>query len=405
MEHLAERFQDARREEQIHIVDLGLHSWDILQKEVGKVKDMDHTKLIEKWKEDGKKEGRRDAEKEMKRTLREKEDACEDLETQKKLLEKKLLRSQQEKEKELEDLERRLKKEIDREKEVLIRETRLEAQADLQQKIGEYQVQLVQMKAKEDWHKAYENAQKDLELARTQLADFTKVKTAFTKGQEGEEEVESLLEKMEEWDSKRVSKEKHRADFRITSKDNRTFILDSKNYTSPIDRKERDKLISDVDNDAHVAGGILVSLTSKIFTKNHFDIEITPEKKPIMYLVLESMTNEAKLVCISAALKFLLQYVASHDEREKNELIDRMQKTSERLKDILNDNNNNLKKAKELYESLKLGIPKIQGIIDYMLFKKTEEVPATETAKPRRRGPGKKSEVSSHHGSENPLTL
>ena len=66
MEHLPEEFQDAPREEQVQIAQLGLQSWSILKKEVGKVKDLDYTKLVEKFKEEGRKEGKREGEREAK---------------------------------------------------------------------------------------------------------------------------------------------------------------------------------------------------------------------------------------------------------------------------------------------------------------------------------------------------
>ena len=122
MEHLSERFQDATREEQSQIVNIGLQCWDILHSELQKVQELDSTKLIEKWKEEGKKEGKREGEKEMRRLVREKEDRLEDLESQRLSLERKLERAVSEKQKEIEDLEKKWRRDSEREREVISKE-------------------------------------------------------------------------------------------------------------------------------------------------------------------------------------------------------------------------------------------------------------------------------------------
>jgi hypothetical protein len=386
MEHLPEEFQDATREEQTQIAQLGIQCWTILKKEVVKIKDLDYTKLSEKLKEEGRKEGKREGEKEVNKLLKEKEYAFDDLQAQFKSLEKKLQRLDTEKQKELEELEKKLKKESERERDATAREAiiaeRSNFQQQFQQQIKDYEVRIAQLSANQDWKLAWSENQKMVTKLEEQLANLTKIRTSYEIGQEGEEETENMLYKIPEWDCERVSKEKDRADFRMTSKDKKSFILDSKKYTSVVPKKERDKLMSNVDDDATVSGGILVSLDSKITTKENCELETTPGKKIVCYLNLVGMTNEAKIAYIGSTLKFLHQYVASKDEREKNEMLERMMEGTSRIGELKKETENMRNKAKELYESLKINVGKIQSIMDYILNKSVQEEVAAPAISP-----------------------
>lgn len=373
MESFHEEFQDASRDEQIHIVELGLQVWAIIKNQVGKVKDLDFTKLSEKFKEEGRKEGKREAEKELHHLLKEKDYILDDALAQIKAFERKAERADAEKKKELEELERRLRRDAARENETIAREAILTERSNTMEKTREYEIQIAQLQAKQDWKIAYTDSQKLVEQLKQQLDDVTKVRTSYELGQEGEEETENLLCKISEWDCERVSKEKDRADFRMTSKDKKSFILDSKKYNASVPKKERDKLMSNVDDDASVLGGILVSLDSKISTKENCEIESTPGKKPVCYLNLVGMTSDAKVAYIASTLKFLHQYVASHDEREKNELLERLRESNIKMGELKKESENIRNKAKEVYESLKLNVGKIQSIMDFLLKNPKDE--------------------------------
>lgn len=390
MDHLPEEFQDATREEQAQIALLGVQCWAILKKEIGKVKELDYTKLTEKFKEEGRKEGKREGEREAAWLLREKEYAYDDVKAQLTSLEKKLERTNLEKQKELEEFEKKLKKEGERDRESIAREAALTERSSFLQQVKDYEVLIAQLTAKQDWKLAWSENQKMVTKLEEQLATLTKIRSSYEIGQEGEEETESMLCKIAEWDCERVSKEKDRADFRMTSKDKKSFILDSKKYTSAVPKKERDKLMSNVDDDATVLGGILVSLDSKITTKENCEIETTPGKKVVCYLNLVGMTNEAKIAYIGSTLKFLHQYVASKDEREKNEMLERMMEGTSRIAELKKETENMRNKAKELYESLKINVGKIQSIMDYILNKSVQEEIAAPAISPSGR---KKKEV------------
>jgi len=389
MESFKEEFQDATREDQIQIVELGLHVWTILKKQLGKVKDIDFSTLSEKFKEEGRKEGKREAEKELSRLMKEKEYILDDALAQVRALERKNERVDAEKKKELEELESRLRRESHRENEAIAREAILNERATTMEKTRDYEIQIAQLQAKQDWRIAYTDSQKLIEQLKQQLDDAKKVRTSYELGQEGEEETENLLCKIPEWDCERVSKEKDRADFRMTSKDKKSFILDSKKYNASVPKKERDKLMSNVDDDASVLGGILVSLDSKISTKENCEIETTPGKKPVCYLNLVGMTTEAKIAYIASTLKFLHQYVASHDEREKNELLERLRETNNKIGELKKESENIRNKAKEVYESLKINVGKMQSIMDFLVKNPNDEIvvePESQPKKSRKKG-------------------
>jgi hypothetical protein len=194
-------------------------------------------------------------------------------------------------------------------------------------------------------------------------------------GKEGEAEIHSLLSQIHEWDFDEVHQEPGKADFRVTSKEKKVFILDAKNYSRAVPKAEREKIARDVDNDTSVLGGILVSLNSKVHTKEHCEIELTPMKKPICYLILEGMSDQAKCVCIASMLRFMLQYVASNDHREKDDLVDKIQQAFLRLREIKSETENQRNKAKDLYDSLKVSVEKVEGLMDF-LQDKPEKVKA-----------------------------
>jgi hypothetical protein len=427
MEHLPAEFQDASRDDQTQIATLGIQCWTILKKEVVKIKELDYTTLTEQLKDEARKEGRREAEREAARQLKEKEYIADDLQAQVIALEHKLQRfnadkqkdvdrlvqeartegereaARQRKEKEyaFDDLQAQvvsLEKKLhrlttDKQKEMDELETRTRKEAAREavltersvflQQAKDYEVQIAQLLAAQDWKTAYLENQKIIARLEEQLEGYKKIKSSYEIGQEGEEETESMLRKIPEWDYERVSKEKDRADFRMISKDKKAFILDSKKYVNSVPKKERDKLMSNVDDDATVSGGILVSLDSKITTKENCEIETTPGKKVVCYLNLAGLTTEARIAYIGATLKFLYQYVASHDEREKNELMERLVEGSTRINELKKETENMRNKAKELYESLKVNVTKIQAIMDYICNKPVENVSeggATATA-------------------------
>jgi hypothetical protein len=87
------------------------------------------------------------------------------------------------------------------------------------------------------------------------------------------------------------------------------------------------------------------------------------------------MSDQAKCVCIASMLRFMLQYVASNDHREKDDLVDKIQQAFLRLREIKSETENQRNKAKDLYDSLKVSVEKVEGLMDF-LQDKPEKVKA-----------------------------
>lgn len=373
MTTLQQRFALCASDAQEQILRLGFLCWDVLQEECLRRQDVDLAKLMDLQKEEGRREGKRDAHQELKELLHEKDLQIDTLTSHRSLSELRLQRAHERMEEITLEVEKKLRSEFEYEKDFTRREAALVERQSLQEKLTSLEVTLAKLQAKEDWQQAYERERQERESLFNQLQELKKQKTSYTLGKEGEAEINALLSQIPEWDFTEVHQEKGKADFRAINKDKKTFILDAKNYTKGVPKAERDKIARDADADSSVLGGLLVSLNSKVHTKEHCEIELTPKKKPICYLVLEGMSDQAKGVCISSTLRLLLQYVASQDEREKNDLVDKLQQAFLKLGEVKSDTENQRNKAKELYDSLKVSVDRVQSLLCFLQDKPEKE--------------------------------
>jgi hypothetical protein len=392
-----EPFLTASKEKQSEIIDLGLMCWDLLQKESLKQNDIQLSTFVEKAKEDAYNEGKLHAASELRSNLTSVELQKQHHEMENALLKSRLEQEISTRESKLSEIKSQYEQEFKRKEGLLIRESRLEEKELLQTKFNserdsfqerltQLQIELAHWKEKENWEEIYKSEKVQRESLQRQLDELQRTRTPYELGEEGQDEINAILSQIQEWDFEEVDKEPGKADFRAKNKESKIFILDSKKYTSAIPKKERDKIIRDVDKDSSVSGGILVSLTSKIHTKDHCEIELTPAKKPICYLVLDGMDFATKQACIQATLRLLLQYVASNNQREKDTLLDKIQQAFLKLGELKAETENQRNKAKELYDSLKVGVDRIQNILNYLQDKCDE----SESEAPKKRVTKKK---------------
>ncbi len=395
MSHLPDRLHSFSKDQQSEIVLLGLTCWDLVQKESLKQQDISISLLLDKAKEEGMQSGKQQATSEFLSKLTQAEIEKQQHKIENALLTSRLDQEVTQRNAKLDELKSQCEQEFLRKEALLIRESRLEEKELLQTKFNsereiflerltQLQIELAHWKEKENWEEIYKTERLQREALQRQLDDLQKVKTSYEIGVDGQDEIHQILSQIQEWDFVEVAKEAGKADFRASNKDLKTFILDSKKYTEAVPKKERDKIVRDVDNDSSVLGGILVSLKSKIHTKTHCEIQLTPAKKPVCYLVLDQMDSLAKRVCLEATLKFLLQYVASNNEREKDELFNKIHQAFLKLGELKSESENQRNKAKELYESLKLNVDKVQSILNYLQDKcdsPEEEAPKKRSSK------------------------
>ena len=364
MDHLPKEFLSLSTSLQSKIISLGLTSWHLIQDEVDSQKDLDQSTLIELWKEKGRKEVRNEKDKEHQRLIKDVQSERDDILHEKNTLERKLLKL----EKETED---KLRKEFERDKEHLLREARLA----LKEEMGSIKDENVKLKASQDFKVAFEFAQEQYQIQITetqklkdQIQELTRVRSSFHLGKEGEGEIENFLKQASDFDYINVNTEADKADFRLTNKDKKVVILDSKKFTNAVGKKDRDKLVDNTDKDATVCAGMMVSLTSKIAARQHCEIEFTPNSKPILYLCLMGMTQEAKFHCLDISLRLLLRIVNSQNEKERGELVEKIHAASTLLTELGKKMENQKKSAVDLLESLKIGLVDIKRISDLLII-------------------------------------
>jgi hypothetical protein len=355
MNHLPKQFLEHDQGVQKKIVELGLFSWSAVQAELSSQKDLDSDQLIRIWKENGRKQGMLEKEREMQSKL-------DELGYLNYSLQKKLDQFGAE-------MDSEYKKKLAAEKELAVRQARL----DMSEEYGKLKEEIVRLKAGVDFKSAYDFAQARFEEQckankelQEKVQELSRVKSSFHLGKEGEGEIEEFLKQIPEFDYANVHAEADKADFRITSKDKVVMILDSKKFTHSVPKKDRDKLIDNTDKDAVVAGGLLVSLSSKISARQHCEIEFTPNNKPILYLCLSGMTNEAKLHSLDMALKLLLRLVTLKSSNERDLLVEKIQNASCTLQEIAKRFENCKKNAVEIVENSKIGLADVKKVCDVL---------------------------------------
>lgn len=384
-----ERFTSQTNETQLEIVLLGLKCWDLIQKESLKKSDFDLAALLSTSKEEGIAEERLRSEK-----------LKQQYEMQVAFLENKLDHERTSKEKDIEEACKQIKKDFERNESILIRESRQEEKElqqnkfeqerrDFLEQCTKFQIEIARLQTRENWEDAFKSEKTQREALQRQLDELRRVKSSYEIGVDGEGEIEMILSQIQEWDFEDTHEIAGMGDFRLTNDKGKVFMLDSKKYKDDVPKKEREKIIRDVDTNTGVLGGILVSLTSKIQTKKHCEIQLTPSKKPICYLVLEGMDTNAKRVCLQATLNLLLQYVASNNEREKDALLDKIHQATIKIGELKSDNENQRNKAKELYDSLKVSGDKMQSVFNFLQDKSDE----SETPPPKKKSAKKKAEA------------
>ena len=189
-----------------------------------------------------------------------------------------------------------------------------------------------------------------LEAARDTLqAQLMDHMTANTKsshaiGKAGEATVWEMIEGvvLSEFtyaEAKNMSGVSHAADFHLWvdgPKGRRLKILiDSKKYKRAVNSDEIAKLTADVDADEDAHAGLMVSLTSPIFTRKQFQIRASGKGKPILYMSFYDIATEYHANMLCWAVRALIS--AIHDTPEEVNM------DVERIEDLLTDINTSLK--------------------------------------------------------------
>jgi hypothetical protein len=366
------------------IIHLGLHCWTILMDEVEAQKELDQAALIRIWKEKGRDDAQKEKDLEIDRInkehqsqidrfLREKKFEIEEIQNEKLSLERKNIKIERESEERIQKLVRvhteKFQLELIKEREHILRE----AKVQVKEEIACLKEENIRLKSLQDFKSAFEfsQSQYDMKVAeiqhlKKQIEDLTKVKSSYQLGKEGETEIEQLLKMLPDFDIQNVHAEPDKADFRITVQKKFNIILDSKKYSRSVPKIERDKLIDNTDKDAMICAGVLLSLNSKISARQHCEIEMTKNNKPILYLSFVDMTQEAKLHCLDLSVKLLLRLVQTQNEKERGELIEKIRYAFALLEDHKKKLENTKKSLMESVEYLKTGLHDVKQIMEVL---------------------------------------
>lgn len=141
-----------------------------------------------------------------------------------------------------------------------------------------------------------------------------KIKTSVSRGDIGENFIQEGLEIYFPNDAVvRTSGAAHESDIQLISEDSDNIIIESKNYTSPVQTKEIEKFKKDMIR-TNIPFGIFISFSSKVIGKKNMEIEQFNDNMCILYLVdigfsidlivlgINVMKRISKLICNSKSL-------------------------------------------------------------------------------------------------------
>lgn len=130
------------------------------------------------------------------------------------------------------------------------------------------------------------------------------------------------------------------------------FMIDVKNYSSPVQKREIEKLISNVETD-DAAAAIMLSINTYIQTKQQFQIERSSNGKPCMFISLEGITDNLKHEVLCWALRTLVCIVDVTKSSDQEALIARSLTFINNMNASLKEIDGCLRAAKSSYEMLK----------------------------------------------------
>lgn len=152
-----------------------------------------------------------------------------------------------------------------------------------------------------------------------------------------------------------------RGDFIIVCDDEKNILIDNKDYSSNVPKKEIDKFHNDVQTNNDIFSGILISNSSGVAKKDDFQIDIV-DNKPVIYLCNTDKNNE-KIKCAVDFLKSLMK--CNNIDFSNKETVDKIKKISQDCK-------RKIKKVKKdidkFSNSLKNTVLDIENLVESLLI-------------------------------------
>lgn len=160
-------------------------------------------------------------------------------------------------------------------------------------------------------------------------------------------------------------KDPNRGDFLIICKNEKKILIDNKDYSSNVPKKEIEKFHKDVENNIDVNCGILISNSSGIARKDDFEIDIVCNK-PVIYLC-NTNKNQEKIKLATDFLKSLME--CNNIDFSNKEIIDKLKKISSDFKRKINKFKKDIEKFSNSLQSSVLDIESIVNNV-FCLYKK-----------------------------------
>ena len=143
----------------------------------------------------------------------------------------------------------------------------------------------LQAQHKKDMEELRDKYEEKLDKLNKIVQDMHMVKgNSSLKGQVGENKMLNILTMLfPKYEIEDTHSTPNRGDFIIHLQEDKKILIDNKDYKNNVPKKEIDKFYQDMETNADVHGGILMSNTCGIAKKDDFNIEIV-SGKPIIYL-------------------------------------------------------------------------------------------------------------------------
>ena len=175
-----------------------------------------------------------------------------------------------------------------------------------------------------------DNYDKKIETMQESLMSIQKVnENSFFKGKVGEDKMKQTLTMLfPKNEIEDTHSQPGRGDFIITCKNDKKILIDNKDYSTNVPKKEIDKFEKDIRENTDVFGGVLISNSSDERKKDDFQIDII-NSKPVMYLH-NTNNNNNKIKCAIDLIESIL--CANHIDFQDKEICDKLSKISSEIK-------------------------------------------------------------------------
>jgi hypothetical protein len=204
---------------------------------------------------------------------------------------------------------------------------------------------------KNEMQQLRDNYDKKIEALQESIMSIQKInENSFFKGKVGEDKMKQTLTMLF---PKNEIEDTHaqpgRGDFIITCKNDKKILIDNKDYSTNVPKKEIDKFEKDIRENTDVFGGVLISNSSGVSKKDDFQIDII-NSKPVMYLH-NTNNNNNKIKCAIDLIESIL--CANHIDFQDKEICDKLSKISSEIKRKINKIKRDMDKhAKNIIETV-----------------------------------------------------